>query len=264
MDNRPIGFLDSGLGGLTAVKAALKLLPAESSVFIGDQARLPYGPRSPQEIQQFTKQLIAFLITRKVKVVLIACNTATAAALPLMQRLFPIPIFGVIDAGSRQAVRQTKQDKLGLIATQGTINSQAYEKKIQQLAPQLQICGLATPEFVTLVEQGDLKSSTAQLIVQQTLAPLRQQSLDTLILGCTHFPLLAPLIQVAMGPKVQLIDAGSAAVVELKDFLQQQNLTAAPDHLAQHQYYTTGSAQQFNKLAMQWLQQPITVQQVEV
>ncbi|UQS82467.1 glutamate racemase [Bombilactobacillus folatiphilus] len=265
MDNRPIGFLDSGVGGLTAVKAALQLLPQESTVFIGDQARLPYGPRPIQQVQTFTKQLVQFLVKRDVKVIVIACNTATAAALTWVRQQFTLPIFGVIAAGSRQAVALTKQQQIGLIATQGTIASKAYEREIQQLAPQVTVQGLATPEFVTLVEQGQYHDAQILQQVQKILSPLTKLDLDTLILGCTHFPLLQPTIQQVMGASVQLVDAGAQTVQELQRFLVQEQLQADPDSPVSHHYYTTGQPDSLQGIAQEWLEETnLVVKEVDL
>ncbi|MBA1394448.1 glutamate racemase, partial [Lactobacillus sp. XV13L] len=154
MDNRPIGLLDSGVGGLTVVKEVLRQLPNESTVFIGDQARLPYGTRQPEQIVLFTRQLVHFLQAQNVKMIVIACNTATATALPILKQELNIPIIGVIDSGSRAAVQVNKNQKIAVIATPATIKAHAYQQALLKLAPTAQIKGLATPEFVTMVKRN--------------------------------------------------------------------------------------------------------------
>ena len=252
MDNRPIGLLDSGVGGLTVLRQIMRRLPNENTIFIGDQARLPYGTKSAATILQFGRQLVTFLQNQNVKLIVIACNTVTAVALPRLQKEFTVPIIGVIAAGSQAAVKATHNQKIGVIATPATIESQAYQKALQQLQPQIQVHGLATPEFVSLVESCQYHSVKTQAIVTQTLQPLLNCGMDTLILGCTHFPLLQPLIQQAVGQQVQIIDAGLATAHSVIAQLQQNQLLAA-GHLAQHQFYTTGDPQKFMAIANDWL-----------
>ncbi|RHW44151.1 glutamate racemase [Bombilactobacillus bombi] len=265
MNNRPIGLLDSGVGGLTVVKQILRRLPHESTIFIGDQARLPYGIKTPPEIINFARQLVRFLISKNAKMIVIACNTATAAALPTLRREFNLPIIGVIASGSQAAVKQTKNQRVAVIATPATIKSHAYSDAIQQLQANIQVKGLATPEFVTIVENNQYRAQATQQIVQQTLSPLNEFAMDTLVMGCTHFPLLQPLIQQAVGPNVQLIDAGGATVQAVSTQLQQLKLTASDKQIPQHQFYTTGKTEQFVKIANDWLQPAvITAQHVEV
>lgn len=252
MDNRPIGLLDSGVGGLTVLRQIMRRLPNENTIFIGDQARLPYGTKSAATILQFGRQLITFLQNQNVKLIVIACNTVTAVALPRLQKEFTVPIIGVIAAGSQAAVKATHNQKIGVIATPATIESQAYQKALQQLQPQIQVHGLATPEFVSLVESCQYHSAKTQDVVTQTLQPLLNCGMDTLILGCTHFPLLQPLIQQAVGQQVQIIDAGLATANSVIAQLQQNQLLAA-EHLAQHQFYTTGDPQKFLAIANDWL-----------
>ncbi|MGL5884642.1 MAG: glutamate racemase, partial [Bombilactobacillus sp.] len=162
MDNRPIGLLDSGVGGLTVLRQIMRRLPNENTIFIGDQARLPYGTKSAATILQFGRQLVTFLQNQNVKLIVIACNTVTAVALPRLQKEFTVPIIGVIAAGSQAAVKATHNQKIGVIATPATIESQAYQKALQQLQPQIQVHGLATPEFVTLVENCQYHSVKTQ------------------------------------------------------------------------------------------------------
>lgn len=267
MKNHPIGLMDSGVGGLTVLKEIQRLLPTEETVYLGDQGRLPYGPRSAAEVLQFTRQIEAFLEQQaQIKLMVIACNTATAAALKPLQAEVGIPIVGVIAPGAQAAVRTTRNHRIGVIATAGTVKSDQYHQEIVAQDAQNTVISLACPEFVTLVEANDLTSAHAQQVVAQKLAPLVAQNLDTLILGCTHFPLLRPLIQSVMGPQVTLVDPGTATAQRVATLLADKGL--ANDCGRVHpagQYYTTAAVDHFDFLANQWLvQAPVHAQTVAV
>lgn len=254
MTSQAIGFLDSGVGGLTVVKEAFKQLPNESFIFIGDQARVPYGPRPMAEVRRFVSQTASFLVSKQIKLLVIACNTATVAALPLLRERLSIPVVGVIEAGSRKAAAVSKTGHIGVIATEGTIKSHAYQQNLTAIRPGATVRGLACPQFVTLVERGaaSLPSSTAK--VKRQLRPFKTQPMDTLILGCTHFPILRTAIQAAMGPTVQLVDPGAESVAIVKQVLADKHLLAARDQTPTAQFYTTGGAAHFKRVAEQWLQ----------
>lgn len=254
MAKQPIGFLDSGVGGLTVVKEALRQLPQEDIVFIGDQARLPYGPRPASQVQEFTWQLTNFLLKKQIKMLVFACNTATAEALEVIKPHLSIPVVGVILPGTRAAIKASHNGKIGVIATEGTIASNAYEKAIKLRDPDLTVVSLAAPKFVPLVESNQYQGELARKIVAETLAPLKETAIDTLILGCTHYPLLRPLIQDFMGPKVQLIDSGAEAVSEVSVLLDYFEI--ANHHLEgprQTSFYTTASPEMFDQIAGDWL-----------
>ncbi|GEO65955.1 glutamate racemase [Levilactobacillus spicheri] len=259
MQNHPIGLMDSGVGGLTVLREIQRLLPTEETVYLGDQGRLPYGPRSPQEVAQFTQQIEAFLERRhQIKLFVIACNTATAAALPALRQRVKIPVVGVIVPGARSAVQATRRHRIGVIATQGTVKSDQYRHQIQALAPGDTVVSLATPDFVKLVEHNDLTSPQAFAAVARGLAPFKHQDIDTLVMGCTHFPLLRAAIQAALGPDVTLVDPGTATaemVTALLDYAGQANDTGVlhPATVT----YTTGDPAQFDTLAQAWLTAPV-------
>lgn len=254
MKTDPIGFLDSGVGGLTVVKEALRQLPHEDIVFIGDQARLPYGPRPADQVARFTWELTQFLLQKKIKMLVIACNTATAEALPLIKQKLSIPVVGVIVPGTRAAIRKTVSGRIGVIATEGTTRSQAYVQALKKRNDDLQIFSLAAPKFVPLVESNQYATPLAQQVVAETLQPLLSKYLDTLILGCTHYPLLRPLIQATMGPDVTLIDSGAEAVSEVSVLLDYFNIDN-PNHARQRQttYYTTAAPALFDQVGSAWL-----------
>ncbi|MDT6980944.1 glutamate racemase [Levilactobacillus zymae] len=255
MRNAPIGFMDSGVGGLTILKEVQRLLPTEKTVYLGDQQRLPYGPRSPREVLTFTRQIATFLQRHdQIKLLVLACNTATAAALPALQQSLTIPVVGVIAPGARAAVQTTKTHQIGVIATAGTVKSQAYQRTITAQDPRNTVVSLACPELVQLAEANDLTSPHAQRVVADKLAPLQGTQIDTLVLGCTHFPLLRQVIQRVLGPGVQLVDPGTATanmVTALLDYWNLANSTGQPQ--PQATYYTTGDVTTFDRAANLWL-----------
>ncbi|GHC23148.1 glutamate racemase [Leuconostoc lactis] len=253
--NNPIGFVDSGVGGLTVVKAAQDQLPHEQFIFIGDTARMPYGPRPVQEVIDYTFQMAQFLLTAKhIKLLVIACNTATARALPQLQAQLPIPVIGVIVPGATAAAATTSNQKIGVIATQGTVTSGAYQDEIQAVNADVTIFQQAEPDFVQLVEANLAQAATTKDIVAQHLAPLTAQGIDTLVLGCTHFPLLAEAITAAVEPNVKLVDPGRETVRVIIDTLDQQALhTAVPHQHADDIFYTTKEPATFKAIATDWL-----------
>ncbi|MFD1431308.1 glutamate racemase [Lacticaseibacillus yichunensis] len=254
MNTQPIGFIDSGVGGLTVVKEALRQLPGENIIFLGDQARLPYGPRDPKQVRAFTWQMVNFLLTKQIKMLVVACNTATAAALPELRANLAIPVIGVIVPGSRAAIRETKNGRIGVIGTEGTVKSEAYATTIHQKAAQMQVTSLAAPKFVPLVESNEMQSAVAKRVVAETLQPLGALGLDTLVLGCTHYPLLRPLIQQVMGPDVTLIDSGAETVSEVSTLLDYFDIANdQPNPTPQRDFYTTGNADMFDVIASEWL-----------
>ncbi|KPD01529.1 Glutamate racemase [Geobacillus sp. BCO2] len=195
---RAIGVIDSGVGGLTVAKEIMRQLPKEQIIYLGDTARCPYGPRPVEEVRRFTWQMIDYLRQYPLKMLVIACNTATAVALDDVRAKLDIPVLGVIHPGARAALKATRRGHIGVIGTIGTIRSRAYEKALQSINPRVQVESLACPKFVPLVESGDFEGQEAMAIVAESLAPLRPLPIDVLILGCTHYPLLAPLIRTYM------------------------------------------------------------------
>ncbi|MFD1317264.1 glutamate racemase [Loigolactobacillus zhaoyuanensis] len=249
-----IGYMDSGVGGLTVVKEALRQLPNERVIFIGDTARNPYGPRPAAQVKAFTWQMTNFLLSKKVKMIVIACNTATAAALPEIQAALDIPVIGVIVAGSQAAIKATKNEKVGVIGTIGTIKSHAYPQAIQRQAPQVEVTGVACPKFVPLVESDEYQSAVAKKVVAESLEPFDNRDIDTLILGCTHYPIIRHLIQNRIGDQVTLIDSGAETVNQVSALLEFDQLAAAPASQPQHEFYTTGNPNMFQRIAGDWLE----------
>jgi glutamate racemase len=250
-----IGFIDSGVGGLTVVKEALKQLPNEQIIYLGDTARCPYGPRPAEQVIEYTWEMTRFLLEKNIKMLVIACNTATAVALEEIKAALPIPVVGVILPGARAAVKATKSGKIGVIGTAGTIKSGTYEKALKDKVPTAEVTSLACPKFVSVVESNQYQSSVAKKIVSETLQPLLLKKLDTLILGCTHYPLLRPVIQNVMGSHVTLIDSGAETVSEVSMLLDYFNIAHTPNPpVRKHAFYTTGSPIMFQQIASKWLE----------
>jgi glutamate racemase len=262
---QPIGIIDSGVGGLTVAKEIMRQLPYEQILYLGDTARCPYGPRSGEEVKRFTWQLTNFLLEKNIKMLVIACNTATAVALEEIRNALPIPVIGVIYPGAITALKVTKNYKIGVIGTEGTIKSHAYKIALQSINGSVEVSGLACPKFVPLVESGEYDGPVAQKVVAETLLPLKNKGLDTLILGCTHYPLLEPLIKKVMGNGVSVISSGEETAREVSSILYFNDLLTRNNVVPDHQYFTTGSSRIFSKIASKWLEKNITnVQTIKI
>ena len=250
-----IGFIDSGVGGLTVVREALRQLPYESIIYLGDSARCPYGPRPAQEVIDYTWEMVHFLLSKDVKMIVVACNTATALVLDQLKEKLSIPVVGVINPGSLAAIKQTQNNHIAVLGTKGTINSGVYQKKLQEKNQKVHVENLACPKFVPLVESNQINSSLAKKVVAETLLPLKHKKIDTVVLGCTHYPLLRDTIQNVLGQEVKLIDSGAetlTAVSTLLDYFELSE-TFATNPNPTREYYTTGSSQLFKTIAQEWL-----------
>ncbi|MEN6320191.1 MAG: glutamate racemase [Syntrophaceae bacterium] len=206
----PIGVFDSGIGGLTVVRALMERLPFENIIYFGDTARVPYGVKSPETITQFAAEITNFLLQRDVKLLIIACNTMAAVASDTVKNLSPVPVLDVIDAGARTAVAETRSKHVGVIGTPATINSNAYARAMHQHDPDIRIFSQACPLFVPLVEEGWWNHQVTRLTAQEYLRPVLAENVDTLVLGCTHYPLIKPLLQEIVGPGIRLVDSADA------------------------------------------------------
>lgn len=258
MSERPIGLLDSGIGGLTVLKEARKRLPNESFVYIGDNARNPYGTRTVEEIRQYTLELVQFLLKKQVKLIVIACNTATAVVLEELKQTCPVPVLGVIQAGSEQAANYTQTKEIGILATQSTVDSLYYNQKISEMDNTIEVKSIACPEFVDLVEKNNYQSEKAEKIVKNKLASIKNTKIDSLVLGCTHFPLLAPFIQETVGKNVKLIDSGALTAKKIEQILTEKNLAADQSNSSvRTNLYTTGDAQLFKNIAEKWMDEDL-------
>ena len=248
-----IGLIDSGVGGLTVAKEIMRQLPNEEIYYVGDTARCPYGPRPVHETKKFTWEMTNFLMDRGIKMLVIACNTATAAALEEIKRSLPIPVLGVIYPGARAALKATQNIKIGVLGTIGTIQSNAYPKALRSINGKAEVISLACPKFVPLVESGQYKSPIAKKVVAETLLPLKGTGIDTLILGCTHYPLLEEIIQNTAGPRVKVISSGDETAREVSAILDYKHLLRQSDSKPEHRFYTTGSSSIFGEIARDWL-----------
>jgi glutamate racemase len=262
----PIGVFDSGIGGLTVVGAIMQRLPHESIVYFGDTARLPYGPKGAETVQRYSREVAHFLRKEGVKALVVACNTATAHALPLLQEEFDFPVIGVIQPGARAAARATRSGRVGVIATAGTVASRAYERAIRAEAPEVTVTARACPLFVPLVEEGWLDTEATRLIAQEYLAPFvksssdggkRDSAVDTLVLGCTHYPLLMPIIGETLGRGVRLVDSASETAVELASILREHGIAARAEHSARYRFIASDSPERFLSIGQRFLGAPI-------
>lgn len=256
MDNRAIGIFDSGLGGLTCVKKVMEIMPGENIIYFGDTGRVPYGTRSPQTIVKYVRQDIAFLESFDIKFIIIACGTASSAALPLIEDEVNTRILGVLDPACRAAVKASKNGKIGVIGTQGTINSGKYLQKIKEINPLVQVFSRACPMFVPLVENGYTKGNIARQIAEEYLNPIKEEGVDTLILGCTHYPLLAEEIQKIMGDNVTLINAGAETALEAKGYLEKADMLCDRS-VGDVKYYVSDSVDGFADLGGVFLEKKI-------
>ncbi len=216
---RPVGVFDSGIGGLTVVREIFNLLPEEPVLFFGDTARLPYGPKSKKTVIRFARQNTRFLLSREVRFVVVACNTASSVALGVLKDECPVPVIGVIEPGARAAARATKSGVVGVIGTRGTVASGAYEQALTAIDPSLKVCSAPCPLLVPIAEEGWVNHPVTEQIVREYLAPLVSESIDTLILGCTHFPVLKSAIQKVAGDGVTIVDAARETALVLKESL---------------------------------------------
>ena len=251
---KAIGIMDSGVGGLTVAKEIMHQLPNENIVYLGDTARCPYGPRPSLEVKQYTWEMARFLYNQDIKMLVIACNTATAVSPEEIQLAFDIPVLGVIAPGARSAIKNTKNGQIGILGTSGTIKSKAYESALRDLKDSILTYPLACPKFVPLVESGEHAGSMAKKIIAETLFPLKNTNIDTLILGCTHYPLLQPIIEQYMGPSIEDIRSGDETAREVSAILSYRQELNDRYEKDKHHFYTTGSSTIFGQVAMEWLQ----------
>lgn len=221
---KPIGVFDSGVGGLTVTREIMRQLPDENMVYFGDTARVPYGSKSKDNIIKYSRQIIRFLQTKDVKAIVIACNTASALALDVVKEETDIPVMGVIVPGAAAAVRVTKNKKIGVIGTEATIRSKMYSKVMKEMLPGVEVIGKPCPLFVPLVEEGFAKHRIAEEVIDYYLASMKESDIDTMILGCTHYPLLRSRIMKYLGDDIQLVNPAYETAMELKKLLEEKDL----------------------------------------
>ena len=250
--NAPVGVFDSGVGGLTVAREIMRQIPEERIVYFGDTARVPYGNKSKDTILRYSRQIIRFLRTREVKAIVIACNTASAYALDTVAAESDIPIIGVINAGARTAVQATRNGKIGVIGTEGTIGSGIYTRVMKQLKPDIQVTGKPCPLFVPLVEEGLLHDSVTDEIASRYLSVLKGKFIDTLVLGCTHYPLLRSTLRRLMGEDVVLVNPAYETAIELKQLLEERGLErdgTEPLQGEKYQFFVSDLAEKFTSFA---------------
>lgn len=252
-----IGMFDSGIGGLTVLQQLSKKLPQEHFIYFGDTARLPYGEKSRETILRYSIENTVFLMEKNIKAIVVSCNTASSVAIEKLQQIFNIPIIGVIDPGVEQVVQTTMTKRIAVLGTKGTINSGVYREKILNRLPDAIIHSIACPLFVPLVEEGFINHESAKLIVKEYLAPLRKEKVDTLLLGCTHYPLLKPLIQEVMGDDVKIVDSATCCAETVAKLLLKLNLEANHPKLPAYQFYVSDNPSKFGKLGGDILGRPL-------
>ncbi|MEW9698447.1 glutamate racemase [Paenibacillus sp. SI8] len=254
-----IAVLDSGVGGLTVVKEVMRQLPQEKVIYFGDTARSPYGPRSANEVRNFTRQIVNYLTQFNPKMIVIACNTATAVAIDDIRESVRIPVLGVISPGARAAIKTTRSSVVGVIGTEGTIRSRAYEHALRKISPGIQVVSEPCPLLAPLVEKGLYDSDVAYDIVEQSLRPLIGKPMDCLILGCTHYPFLKHEISRVMGPDVTLISSADETAREISTILYHHELLADSGVLPVHQFFCSGKPGLFKHIARSWLKEQISI-----
>ncbi len=250
----PVGVFDSGVGGLTVAREIMRQIPNEKIVYFGDTARVPYGSKSRETVTRYSRQIMNFLLEQNVKAIVIACNTASAYALPELEKECPVPIIGVIEAGARTATDITKNQKIGVIATEATISSGVYTDKIQEFLPDAQILGKACPLFCPLIEEGLWEDPVTDEIARRYLAELMDEGIDTLIMGCTHYPLIRKALARIVGEGVSLVNPAYETAIELQKLLGEKDLLAEHgpalgDPQGQYQFYVSDMAEKFKQFA---------------
>jgi len=236
---KSIGIFDSGVGGLTVLREIMHALPQEDTLYFGDTARVPYGTKSPETVTRYAGEIASFLIKRDIKLLVVACNTASAVALPTLKRQLSIPVVGVIEPGARRAIEVTRSGRIGVIGTAGTIRSSAYTRAIKRLKPDAEVLTRACPLFVPLAEEGWVDNQIARLTAQTYLQELKDAAVDTLVLGCTHYPLLKSLIADVMGPGVILVDSAEETARTVAAILADKKLLRPPFEVGNHNYYVS-------------------------
>lgn len=253
MTGAPIGVFDSGIGGLTVMHALMRELPGEDLVYFGDTARVPYGPKSPETVRRFSRENVALLRSRGVKMVVVACNTASAHALEDLRRVFPFPIVGVVGPGARAAARATRSERVGVIGTHGTIASDAYGRALRSIRPELRVVSRACPLLVPLAEEGLLDHPATRLLLEEYLLPLREDGIDALILGCTHYPLFKPRIAAILGRGVTLVDSAEETAREVGEILRSEGMAGAADGPGERRFLVSDLPAQFLRVGQVFL-----------
>ncbi len=255
--DRPIGVFDSGIGGLTVVKEILRALPSDSVIYFGDTARVPYGTKSAQTVTRFAIESMHFLLRHDVKLMVVACNSASSVALDEVSRRCPLPVLGVINPGAVAAASATKVGKVGVIGTNATIESGAYQRELKSLRDDVDVIAAPCPLFVPLAEEGWTDREATRMIAEEYLSPIRDFGVDALVLGCTHYPLLRPVIQEVMGKRVALVDSAGETASLVKAVLESEGLTASGQGRPSLAVYLSDVPRKFESIARRFLGRPI-------
>lgn len=254
---KAIGIFDSGIGGLTVLKEIISVLPGEHIIYLGDTARVPYGIRTAETVTRYSFENTRFLLEQEVKLLVIACNTASAVSLDAVKREFPLPVIGVLEPGARAAAACTRNRRVGVIGTEATIRSGAYEKAIRALDPSITVESLACPLFVPLVEEGWTDNDVAELVARRYLAPLGERGIDTLVLGCTHYPLLKDVITRVMGGSITLIDSARETAKEVVSVLDKLNWHTPAAAAPSRKFFVTDGPERFEKVGKRFLRSDV-------
>ncbi len=254
----PIGFFDSGIGGLTVVKAVTRLMPNENIVYFGDTARVPYGSKSNETVVEYSIQAANFLLRKNIKLLVVACNTASSVALNELRKFLTVPVIGMIEPGARMALSESKNKRIGVIGTRATINNKAYAHELKRLNPKVKVFEQACPLFVPLAEEGWLDHKATELIAKTYLSGMKENKIDSLILGCTHYPILADIIQKVVGKNVKLVDSGTPAARLVEDYLNGRGLRNQSVHHGQSEFYVSDVPTKFREIAETFLGRKIT------
>jgi glutamate racemase len=246
--NRPIGVFDSGIGGLTVLKEIIKEMPDENTIYLGDTARVPYGIRSPETVTRYSFENTRFLFSKDIKLLVVACNTASSISLDTIKSGFPIPVIGVIEPGAKAAVRATRNKKIGVIGTEATIKSDSYTRALKAIVRDIEVFSLPCPLFVPLVEEGWTEGNVVTMIAKRYLGEIKDKGIDTLVLGCTHYPLLKNVIAKVMGKRVRLIDSAVEVAKEIKATLEMSDLKRDKKERPSRAFYVTDSPERFIKV----------------
>lgn len=262
--SNPIGIFDSGLGGLTVAKSIHNLMPSENIIYFGDTARVPYGSKSPETVIKFSVEIVNFLMSHQVKMIVVACNTSSAYAIETIKKISDVPVTGVIEPGVLNAVTITKNNKIGIIGTTATINSNIYSNKIRQKNPKLKVYSIACPLFVPVVEEGWIKKNLTSEIIKEYLKTLKTAKIDTLILGCTHYPLLKNKIMKFFDDDISIIDSGKVTAEYINKMLSEKNLLNDNEERGELSFFVSDMPHKFSELGSNFFGNEISAVRVDL
>ena len=261
----PIGFFDSGIGGLTVVKSVSQIMPNENIVYFGDTARVPYGSKSNETVVEYSIQAANFLLRKNIKLLIVACNTASSVALKELRKFLTIPVIGMIEPGAKRALRESSKGVIGVIGTRATINNKAYGHELKRLNPKLTVHEKACPLFVPLAEEGWIDHKATEIIAKEYLADFKEKKIDTLILGCTHYPILKNVIQKVVGSKIKLIDSGTPAAHIVEEYLNGRGLRNNSNQIGEREFYVSDVPTKFKEIAERFLgRKVVNIHKVEL